>query len=531
MTTTAAAQQVALDNALFWLTINKKDSTSYRFKTDKKRNVDFVKLLWKDFTFQIDNIDYKKQEKMYYTRFTKAIIHHFITKNKSISMWNRMFMHTAEDDSILGPIRFISKAYDYQVYGALLHEVMTNQKMRDSPTYKNYLAFATGAGSPKKARKFKKPVSPSRKRTLVIVKGEKHDLLRKLYLLRSLIENNLLMYKSETLLVCLCQKRRHQQQLIKAYELICYLKLPYLRRLKVPDEPKGKFIDINEGTGLKQRVLDVSKADSSKNAMPADSEKGNKKMTNAETVNFKHEEVPRTSSLLTNPVSVIPEHTVINPSEIVTTASATTISSFISSLFPTLQQSTLILTPTTKAKTSTIAVPESETLFVLHQRITNLEKDVKELKNVDHSSALLSTIKSEVQNVVKEYLGISLDYALYNVLQKHSTDIIKEHSVLAKFIENLRQQYVPMKSIDDIQKIKIKHTSKQQVPKSTITSSDTAAFDEFDQKTTLFNTMTKSKSFNKSPKHRALYHALIELILKDEDAMDKCVMETRRGGG
>ncbi|GJX79293.1 hypothetical protein Tco_0327442 [Tanacetum coccineum] len=38
------------------------------------------------------------------------------------------------------------------------------------------------------------------------------------------------------------------------------------------------------------------------------------------------------------------------------------------------------------------------------------------------------------------------------------------------------------------------------------------------QETTLFETMTKSKSFNKSTKQRALYHALMESILKDEDA-------------
>ncbi|GJT87760.1 hypothetical protein Tco_1069477 [Tanacetum coccineum] len=35
--------------------------------------------------------------------------------------------------------------------------------------------------------------------------------------------------------------------------------------------------------------------------------------------------------------------------------------------------------------------------------------------------------------------------------------------------------------------------------------------------------MTRSKSFNKIPKHRALYHALIESILEDEDVMDKGV--------
>ncbi|GJV53440.1 hypothetical protein Tco_1449181 [Tanacetum coccineum] len=37
--------------------------------------------------------------------------------------------------------------------------------------------------------------------------------------------------------------------------------------------------------------------------------------------------------------------------------------------------------------------------------------------------------------------------------------------------------------------------------------------------------MTKSKSFNKIPKQRALYHALIESILEDEDAMEERVAE------
>ncbi|GJT58961.1 hypothetical protein Tco_1002494 [Tanacetum coccineum] len=64
-----------------------------------------------------------------------------------------------------------------------------------------------------------------------------------------------------------------------------------------------------------------------------------------------------------------------------------------------------------------------------------------------------------------------------------------------------------------------------QESKDTITSSDTVALKEFDQITTLFNTITKSNSFNKIPKHIALYHALMESILEDEDAMDKGVAD------
>ncbi|GKG51548.1 hypothetical protein Tco_0541932, partial [Tanacetum coccineum] len=82
---------------------------------------------------------------MYYLRFTMAIIHHFISKYKSIFMRYKIFMHTVRDGSILGPMRFVSKFDEYQVYGALLPEGMTNQQMQDSPAYKTYLAFATGA--------------------------------------------------------------------------------------------------------------------------------------------------------------------------------------------------------------------------------------------------------------------------------------------------------------------------------------------------------------------------------------------------
>ncbi|GJT36541.1 hypothetical protein Tco_0926960 [Tanacetum coccineum] len=56
-------------------------------------------------------------------------------------------------------------------------------------------------------------------------------------------------------------------------------------------------------------------------------------------------------------------------------------------------------------------------------------------------------------------------------------------------------------------------------------SSNYVALKEFDQKRTLFETITKSKSFDRNPKHKALYHALMESILKDEDAMDKGVVD------
>ncbi|GJY23479.1 hypothetical protein Tco_0397137 [Tanacetum coccineum] len=42
-----------------------------------QKNVDYVELLWEDFIYHIDNKAYKNQEKLYYPRFTKVIIHYF----------------------------------------------------------------------------------------------------------------------------------------------------------------------------------------------------------------------------------------------------------------------------------------------------------------------------------------------------------------------------------------------------------------------------------------------------------------------
>nr|GEY54076.1 hypothetical protein [Tanacetum cinerariifolium] len=126
-----------------------------------------------------ENIDHKKQEKIYYPRFTKVTIHHIITKDKSISMRNRMFMHTARDDSILGTIRFVSKSEDFQIYGVVLPNRMTNQQIWDFDAYKTYLVYATSATSHKMKRRLKKSSFPSKKRTFAIVEEKEPEPAKK----------------------------------------------------------------------------------------------------------------------------------------------------------------------------------------------------------------------------------------------------------------------------------------------------------------------------------------------------------------
>ncbi|GJU50536.1 hypothetical protein Tco_1220091 [Tanacetum coccineum] len=135
-----------------------------------KKNVNFVALLWEDFMFQADNRDISppRKEHMPYPSFPKVIINHFSSKDKTISMRNKINLHTVRDDTLLGTLKFVSKTEEYQKYGALIPDEMINQDIKDSKAYKTYLDFATGKATPKKASKFKKVASPSKKLSPVL---------------------------------------------------------------------------------------------------------------------------------------------------------------------------------------------------------------------------------------------------------------------------------------------------------------------------------------------------------------------------
>ncbi|GJX02900.1 hypothetical protein Tco_0188816 [Tanacetum coccineum] len=108
---------------------------------------------------------------MYYPRFTKVIIHYFLTQDKTLSWRNKIGMHTSKDDYLINTLRFFSVKEETKIYGAILPESLTSPEMKETKAYKTYLSFALEATPPKKARKFKNPASP--KLTIVPVSTEK----------------------------------------------------------------------------------------------------------------------------------------------------------------------------------------------------------------------------------------------------------------------------------------------------------------------------------------------------------------------
>nr|GEW56033.1 zinc knuckle CCHC-type [Tanacetum cinerariifolium] len=73
------------------------------------KNIDYVYLLWEDFLYQIENNEVKKTNKISYPRFTKIIIDYFMSNDQSMSRRNKMFWHTARDDTMFTSMRCISR--------------------------------------------------------------------------------------------------------------------------------------------------------------------------------------------------------------------------------------------------------------------------------------------------------------------------------------------------------------------------------------------------------------------------------------
>ncbi|GKE88778.1 hypothetical protein Tco_1566253 [Tanacetum coccineum] len=126
-----------------------------------QKNVDYVELLWEDFTYQIDNKDFKKQEKKYYPRFIKVIIHHLLIQEKTLSWRNKIGMHTSKDDYLINTLRFVSRKEASQIYGVVLPECLTSPEMKESKAYKTYLCYATDEEPVQKGKQVKRSAKKS----------------------------------------------------------------------------------------------------------------------------------------------------------------------------------------------------------------------------------------------------------------------------------------------------------------------------------------------------------------------------------
>nr|GEZ90030.1 hypothetical protein [Tanacetum cinerariifolium] len=106
-------------------------------------------LIWEDFVYQVEHKNQKKSNEMYYPRFTKVIIHHFMMKKPSIPRRNKVNWHYVRDDILFSTIKVVLRHQNTQQYGAILPIELTTEDIRNTKAYKEYYACATGEAAPK----------------------------------------------------------------------------------------------------------------------------------------------------------------------------------------------------------------------------------------------------------------------------------------------------------------------------------------------------------------------------------------------
>ncbi|GJT48436.1 hypothetical protein Tco_0974593 [Tanacetum coccineum] len=150
----------------------------------------------------------------------------------------------------------------------------------------------------------------------------------------------------------------------------------------------------------------------------------------------------------------------------------------------------------TEATTITTSLPEITPFIALQLRVARLEQEMSEVKKTD---------------------------ILLMILERHTTDLIEKYSVLPgpESIKNQESE----KSPKEIIRIKREQGEEKQDSTYSIRSTDKVDLEEFDLKSALFKHMNKNKSANRNPANYHLYHALMEALIADEDAMDKEVKD------
>nr|GEU95175.1 ATP-dependent DNA helicase PIF1-like [Tanacetum cinerariifolium] len=188
------------------------------------------------------------------------------TIDRTVSMRNKIGMHTSRNDYLVNTLRFFSVKEESQIYGARLPVSMTHPKMWETKANKTYLGYATGVTPPKKVQKFKKLASP--KLTTIPVSPE--EPIRKSKRVKRPTKKYSNMPTTgvvirDTLMMSLSKKKEKIiiEDLPKSI-LICQARYKEVRKKSLRDFHKP-FVTY-EGSGAKPRVPDVTREESTESS-------------------------------------------------------------------------------------------------------------------------------------------------------------------------------------------------------------------------------------------------------------------------
>ncbi|GJR04052.1 hypothetical protein Tco_0527036 [Tanacetum coccineum] len=471
----------------FWFTISKiKESLSYKFQLDKKKFKVRVEVFHEVLQIcpRLPNQEFVKPPSYEeIVTFIKEL--GYIGELESITEMCGLASSGRELKSCgcFGMLKFVSKYEENQVYGKPIPDVMLSKEVTKTKAYKTYLAFATKNAIRKKDRK--RTTTHIKECSLTadnnIIPDDPDVALE---LAKSIRRTKAEDQEAANLFMRLMNKTPEQSLKLKGMKMLLDATMLAADTKKAIKASKCDFRSqhqtggSSEGAGSKREVPDDSIADQEsenkswgdseddeddhksndertkidddksidlnktdddeetqgdefvhtpddymKDAEPADEGKEDEEMTDAEMVDAEHKEINQevTSVHVQDEVQTTTTAALVTQKEktdVPPSSSSLSVSSNYGSIF-------LNLDNISSAETKIIS------MLGVQLRVFDLEKEVKELKQVDLTTTLSASIRSEVPQIVNEYLGSSLGDALSEELQKHT--------------EELRQEYSPIK--------------------------------------------------------------------------------------
>ncbi|GKB02047.1 hypothetical protein Tco_0830091 [Tanacetum coccineum] len=183
---------------------------------------------------------------------------------------------------------------------------------------------------------------------------------------------------------------------------------------------------------------------------------------------------------------------------------------------PLPQQATPTLTPTnSEATTSFPSLLDFSSIFKFNDRVTNLEKDLLEIKQVDQYAQALSSIPA----IVDRYIDNKLGEAINKAIQAHNLDCRQEaqdekNEYIGLVDTSMRTIIKEEKNVTESLEVVVLARSSSQ-PKSTYEAA--ASLSKFKLTKILLDKMEESKSHLKADYKKKLYDALVESYNTDKD--------------
>ncbi|GJV88624.1 hypothetical protein Tco_1532562 [Tanacetum coccineum] len=383
------------------------------------------------------------------------------------------------DEMILVVLCLLNFAHLRRCNGALIPEELINQDINDSKAYKTYLEFATGKATPKKARKFKKVASPSKKLSLVL----EEELAEKPKRAKKPAK------KSKTVPIAGVVIRDTPGVSVSKK------KAP----TKVLDEQQDKTAGINEGTGTKPGVLDVPKDqskseneswgnsedddshdydsdDASIDDDDVDSDAGGDneasdseyeelyKDVNVRLKDTEHEEDGKGDAEMTDGWVTKKIKVPLQSSSISSDFANQFLNLDNAPLSGTMNQCILYNDEYSSCSNHSSNNSTNHSSSITVDTNTNsfsvLERDLSQLKQVDYSAQLLETIKSQIPAMVDAQLSTRLEDSIQKAFRSYTAEFEKK-------AQGKKKRYIDLveKSVKDIIKDEVKSQLPQILPK------------------------------------------------------------------